>query len=139
MDNIKQFTVGNTTYNAVMASAVKQDELLTLLTDSLMGRAVVATQLGGSVNEQVVIPMLMSLPYETKVKVASILMNRVVVHGGSTPVTVDSFAGKMVEYNTLLAQLLQWNLADFFTWLDSAVKSARPNQAENPVTASTGI
>ena len=46
MSNVKSFTVGNATYNAVMASAVKQDELLSLLTGTIMERGLAAMRLG---------------------------------------------------------------------------------------------
>lgn len=131
MSNIKSFTVGNATYNAVMASAVKQDELLSLLTGTIMERGLAAMRLGGELDDRVLVPMFMSLPYDVKTRAAAILMDKVVIHGGSVPVTVDSFAGQMVNYNTLLAQLLQWNLADFFTWLGDVLKDARP-PAVNP-------
>ena len=131
MSNVKSLTVGNVTYNAVMASAVKQDELLSLLTGTIMERGLAAMRLGGELDDRVLVPMFMSLPYDVKTRAAAILMCQVVIHGGSVPVTVDSFAGQMVNYNTLLAQLLQWNLADFFTWLDNVLKDARP-PAVNP-------
>jgi len=126
MSTIKSFTIGSVTYNAVMASAVKQDELLSLLTGTLMERGLAAMRMGADgLNDQVITPMMMSLPYDIKIRVAAILMHKVVVHGGSVPVTVESFTGKMVDYNTLLSQLLQWNLADFFIWLGDVLSAAR--------------
>ena len=131
MSTIKSFTVGNATYNAVMASAVKQDELLSLLTGTIMERGLAAMRLGGELDDRILVPMFMSLPHDIKTRAAAILMERVVVHGGSVPVTVESFTGQMVNYNTLLSQLLQWNLADFFTWLGGVLNDARP-PAVNP-------
>ena len=131
MSTIKSFTVGNATYNAVMASAVKQDELLSLLTGTIMERGLAAMRMGGELGDRVLVPMFMSLPHDIKTRAAAILMHKVVLNGGSVPVTVESFTGQMVNYNTLLAQLLQWNLADFFTWLDSVLSDARP-PAVNP-------
>ena len=131
MSNVKSFTVGNATYNAVMASAVKQDELLSLLTGTIMERGLAAMRLGGELDARILVPMFMSLPHDIKTRAAAILMERVVVHGGQVPVTVESFAGQMVNYNTLLSQLLQWNLADFFTWLGGVLNDARP-PVENP-------
>ena len=131
MSNVKSFAVGNATYNAVMASAVKQDELLSLLSGTIMKRGFDAMQAGGEVDDRFLIALFMSLPYDVKTRAAAILMGQVVVHGGSVPVTVDSFAGQMVNYHTLLAQLLQWNLADFFTWLGDVLKDVRP-PAVNP-------
>ena len=131
MSTIKSFTIGNATYNAVMASAVKQDELLSLLTGTIIERGLSVMRMGGELGDRVLVPMFMSLHHDIKTRAAAILMERVVVHGGQVPVTVESFAGQMVNYNTLLSQLLQWNLADFFTWLDSVLNDARP-PAVNP-------
>ena len=127
----KQFTIDNATYNAAMASAVKQDELLSLLTGTIMERGLAAMRLGGELDDRILVPMFMSLPHDIKTRAAAILMHKVVLNGGSVPVTVESFAGQMVNYNTLLAQLLQWNLADFFTWLGGVLSDARP-PAVNP-------
>ena len=132
MSTIKSFTVGNATYNAVMASAVKQDELLSLLTGTIMERGLAAMRLGGELDDRILVPMFMSLPHDIKTRAAAILMERVVVHGGQVPVTVESFAGQMVNYNTLLSQLLQWNLADFFTWLGDVLNDARPPVENQP-------
>ena len=132
MAYVETFTVGNATYNAVMASAVKQDELLSLLSVTILDRALAAAAGGSELGDDVLVPMLLSLPYDIKSRVTGILMHKVVLHGGQTPVGVDSFQGRMIEYNTLLAQLLRWNLSDFFTWLDSALKSARPAPPVNP-------
>ena len=77
---------------------------------------------------------LYDMPYDIKQRVAGILMNRVSVVGDikAVPITVNDFMGNMVEYNTLLSRLIQWNLADFFTWLDSVVNDVRPGQQVNP-------
>ena len=115
-----------------MASAVKQDELLSLLTGTIIERGLSVMRMGGELGDRVLVPMFMSLPHDIKTRAAAILMERVVVHGGQVPVTVESFAGQMVNYNTLLAQLLQWNLADFFTWLGSVLNDARPPVVNQP-------
>ena len=132
MSNVKSFTVGNATYNAVMASAVKQDELLSLLTGTIMERGLAAMRLGGELDDRILVPMFMSLPHDIKTRAAAILMHKVVINGGSVPVTVESFAGQMVNYNTLLAQLLQWNLADFFTWLGCVLNDDHPPVVNHP-------
>ena len=132
MSNVKSFTVGNATYNAVMASAVKQDELLSLLTGTIMERGLAAMRLGGELDDRILVPMFMSLHHDIKTRAAAILMHKVVINGGSVPVTVESFAGQMVNYNTLLAQLLQWNLADFFTWLGGVLNDDHPPVVKPP-------
>lgn len=141
MNHIESITVGNNTYNCVMASAVKQDELLSLVTQPIMvilERALVtARTYDVEMGDSILVPMFMAMPYDIKQRVAAILMHKVNVSGTTTSVTVNDFMGSMVEYNTLLSRLIQWNLADFFTWLDSVVKDARPVQPVNQ--QSTGI
>ena len=138
MNHIESITIGNNTYNCVMASAVKQDELLSLVTQPILERALVTARTSGAeMGDSILVPMFMALPYDIKQRVAAILMHKVNVSGTTTSVTVNDFMGNMVEYNTLLSRLIQWNLSDFFTWLDSVVKDARPVQPVNP--QSTGI
>lgn len=121
MSQVQAFTVGGKTYNAVMASAVKQDELLSMLTATLLDRSLAAANVGKVLDDTVVGPMMMAMPYATKVKVASIIMNSVFINGTEIPVTIEDFSGRMVEYNQLLAKLLMWNLGDFSSWLRSAL------------------
>lgn len=122
MSKVKTFNVGQDTYNAAMASAVGQDELLSLLTAPIMDRFVNADNLDGQAKEVFLMAMLMAMPSAIKTKVASILMAKVYVEGTQIPVDINTFSSKMVEYNSLLAKLLEWNLADFFTWLENVRK-----------------
>lgn len=122
MSKVKTFNVGQDSYNAAMASAVGQDELLSLLTAPIMDRFVNADNLDGQAKEVFLMAMLMAMPSSIKTKVASILMSKVFVEGTQIPVDINTFSSKMVEYNSLLAKLLEWNLADFFTWLENVRK-----------------
>ena len=60
---------------------------------------------------------LLAIPFFV---LSGILMGRVVLNGTTQPVTAADFGGKMVQYNHLLAELLRWNLGDFFDWLRDA-------------------
>ena len=132
MSQVKAFTVGARTYNAAMASAVKQDELLSMLAPTLIDKAMVAANLGKSLDDKIVRTMMMGMQYAAKVKVADIIMNQVFVAGTTIPVTVDDFSGRMVEYNELLSKLLIFNLGDFSSWLQSAIDDAKqPPAPEN--------
>lgn len=128
---INSFTIGNTTYNAVMASAVKQDELLSLLTAALMERAVALASMGEELGDDALVPMFMAMPADTKARVAAILMHKVVINGTDMLVTVGDFSGRMVEYNKLLAQLLRWNLTDFFDYLRVDVIGAQMHRVDS--------
>lgn len=125
MSQVKAFTIGAKTYNAAMASAVKQDELLSMLAPTLIGKAVTAADLGKTLDDKIVQTMMMGMHYDAKVKVAAIIMGQVFVAGTQIPVTVDDFSGRMVEYNELLAKLLMFNLGDFSSWLQSAIDDAK--------------
>jgi hypothetical protein len=122
MSKVKTFNVGQDSYNAAMASAVGQDELLSLLTAPIMDRFVNADNLDGQAKEVFLMAMFMAMPNAIKTKVASILMAKVFVEGTQIPVDINTFSSRMVEYNSLLAKLLEWNLADFFTWLENVRK-----------------
>lgn len=130
--SVKAFTIGGVQYNAAMASAVDQDRLMSLLSAAVLERFATAAQADVEVDEKVLSMMLMSMRQEVKAQVAQMLMGRVLINGTERPVTVADFGGKMVQYNQLLAELLRWNLSDFFDWLPSAVKDARQDGQESP-------
>lgn len=134
MSQVKAFTVGVKTYNAAQASAVKQDELLSMLTAPLMERALAAAQVGKELDDAILGPMFMSMNHATKVKIAEIILNQVFIAGTPIPVTIDDFSGRMVEYNQLLAKLLRFNLSDFFDWLPTVLvaegQSAAPESVQ---------
>lgn len=117
--SVKSFTISGVQYNAAMASAVDQDRLLSLLTAPLIERAYAAAREGKELDNDILMPMFMGMPQQTKVQVVEILMGRVVINGADRPITVADFGGKLVQYNQLLAELLKWNLSDFFDWLPS--------------------
>lgn len=130
--SVKPFTIGGVQYNAAMASAVDQDRLMSLLSAAVLERFATAAQADVEVDEKVLSMMLMSMRQEVKSQVAQMLMGKVLINGTERPVTVSDFGGKMVQYNQLLAELLRWNLSDFFDWLPSAVKDARQDGQESP-------
>lgn len=129
MSYIKSFTVGDCTYNAVMASAADQDKLMSELSAALIERAVAMARQGLTIGDNVLVPMFMAMSYERKVKVASILMGNAKVNGSDVKVDIEHFRTRIVQYNQLLAELLRWNLGDFFTYLvDAASAESRPEQ-----------
>ncbi len=129
--SVKPFTIGGVQYNAAMASAVDQDRLMSLLSAAVLERFTTAAQAGLEVDEKVLAAMFMSMRQEVKAHVVSILMTRVFLNGTERAVTVADFGGKMVQYNQLLAELLRWNLSDFFEWLPSEEKNARQGGPES--------
>lgn len=122
---VKSFTIGGVQYNAAMASAVDQDKLLSLLSAAVIERGLVAARSGIELDDKVLAPMFMAMPQAMKAQVTELLMGRVAINGSDRVVTVQDFGGKMVQYNQLLAELLRWNLSDFFAWLPGVLVDAR--------------
>jgi hypothetical protein len=128
--SVKSFTVGGVQYNAAMASAVDQDRLMSLLSAAVLERFATAAGAGLEVDDQVLCAMFMSMRQDVKAQVAQMIMARVLINGTERPVTVADFGGKMVHYNQLLAELLRWNLGDFFDWLRVAHAEEKGRQAQ---------
>ena len=129
--SVKPFTIGGVQYNAAMASAVDQDRLMSLLSAAVLERFATAAQAGIEVDDKVLCSMFMSMRQDAKAQAVQILMTRVFLNGTERAVTVADFGGKMVQYNQLLAELLRWNLSDFFEWLPSEEKNARQGGPES--------
>lgn len=129
--SVKPFTIGGVQYNAAMASAVDQDRLMSLLSAAVLERFATAAGAGLEIDDQVLCAMFMSMRQDVKAQVAQMLMSRVLINGTERNVSVADFGGKMVQYNQLLAELLRWNLSDFFDWLPSGAKDARQAVAES--------
>lgn len=129
--SVKPFTIGGVQYNAAMASAVDQDRLMSLLSAAVLERFATAARADLQIDEQVLCAMFMAMRQDVKAQVAQMLMARVFLNGTERAVTVADFGGKMVQYNQLLAELLRWNLSDFFDWLPGGASGARQVEAES--------
>lgn len=111
---VKSFTIGDKTYNVVRASAVQQDQLMSLLSQGVLTRLAAANK--PDIEDGVLIFMFASMPFELKRQVDALLLQKVVVNGTDQTVTVNDFQGKMMELNELRAAVLRWNFDDFFTY-----------------------
>ncbi|WP_289281568.1 MULTISPECIES: hypothetical protein [unclassified Methylophaga] len=116
MSVVESFTVGNTTYNVARASAVQQDEVLSILTAALIQRLVAAGENNIDADESVLFPMMMSLPFQVKQKFDELLMSRITISGREDFIGYKDFDGKVTDYNRLRAKVLKWNLEGFFTY-----------------------
>ena len=115
----RSFTVGDKIVIASMASAVRQDELLSIIAAPVFQSFAVAAQQGIPVNVKSIALRLMTLKPDDKAKVVDILTEKAVLQGTQVRISPKDFQGHMVEWNTLLAELLAWNLDDFFELLRS--------------------
>lgn len=127
--SVKSFQIGSLTINAAMPTALEQDEVLSLIGAGIIERAAILARQGEQAGEGMLTSMFLSMSHQVKQRVATLLMSKSVVNGTNTKVSVADFQGRMVEYNTLLAQLTLWNFDDFFIWLGDAVKESAPAQA----------
>lgn len=131
MSTIKSFSVGSMTVNASMPPALEQDEVLSIIGSETIQRAISARYNDESMTDRILTAMFTTMPIVAKRRVSEILLSKVFIAGTQTKVTVADFQGKMVTYNTLLAQLALWNFEDFFTWLNSdRAAEVQPNLNE---------
>jgi len=132
-ETVKTFTLKGGSYNVARASAVAQDELLSLLTQSLIQR-LSAAGLGKPVDEDVIFFMFLAMPHAVKLKIDELMLERVYKKGSQQQVTLNE-CGAM-DWNRLRAKALLWNLEGFFTyWADASARDA----ASQAIAPSTGI
>lgn len=130
-ETVKSFTVKGGSYNVARASAVAQDELLSLLTQALIQRLSAADP-GKPVDEDVIFFMFLAMPHEAKLKIDELMLDRVFKKGTQQQVTINE--SDAMDWNRLRAKTLLWNLEGFFTyWADASTRDAA-NQAQAPST-----
>lgn len=130
-ETVKSFTLKGGTYNVARASAVAQDELLSLLTQALIQRLSAADP-GKAVNEDVIFFMFLAMPHQVKEKIDGLMLARVYKKGTQQQITIADFDGAVMDWNKLRAQVLLWNLEGFFIyWADASARDAA-NQAQAP-------
>lgn len=133
MGAVKSFTVGTESYNVARATALQQDEALSLLTAPLIQRLIAAGQSGIDADEEVIFAMTLAMPFSLKQKLDELLMGRVTRQGTQMQVSIRDFDGHVMDYNRLRAKVLMWNLEGFFTYWASeksaATQSVMPQAA----------
>ena len=105
----------------VRASALAQMEELSLLSAPIIVRW---SSLSKPVKDPVddfLLLFLTSLPFPQKKKIVDLLMSEMSRDGEY--VDAETFNGRLVEFHKLMAQVVHWNLDDFFTYIDNAHKS----------------
>lgn len=133
MEQVKSFSLKGGSYNVARASAVAQDELLSLLTQALIQR-LSASKPGEPVNEDVIFFMFLSMPHNVKQKIDELMLDRVFKKGTQQQITIAE--ADAMDWNRLRAKSLIWNLEGFFTyWADASAKDA----ASQAQAQSTGI
>lgn len=95
------------------ASALKQNELLSLMSGRVAMAFNTCAQMETALDVKTMALSISTMPVEEKTKMGEILTEKAFFVGGQQ-VSIKDFQGKMLEWHFLLAELLIWNLADFF-------------------------
>lgn len=132
-ETVKSFTLKGGAYNVARASAVAQDELLSLLTQPLIQR-LSASEPGKPVSEDMIFTMFLAMPHAAKLKIDDLMLNRVFKKGAQHQVTLNEC--DVMDWNRLRAKALIWNLEGFFTYWAEESANDVASQAQAP---STGI
>ena len=111
---IKSFQIGSLNINAALPSALEQDEILSLIGADIIQRAAIMARQGEQAGEAMLTSMFLSMHHQVKHRVATLLLSKAIVTGTKTPLSIADFQGKMIEYNTLLAQLTLWNFDNIY-------------------------
>ena len=124
-EQVKSFELTSGTYNVARASAIAQDEILSLLTAGLVQRLAVAEK--ADADEDMIMFMFMAMPFAQKQTIDRLLLTKVFKQGDTVPVMLDNMP--VMDLNRLRAKALIWNLADFFTyWASAREKDALTQQ-----------
>ncbi|KDB58505.1 hypothetical protein [Bordetella bronchiseptica] len=130
-ETVKSFTLKGGSYNVARASAVAQDELLSILTQALIQR-LSAGEPGKPVDEDVIFFMFLAMPHQAKLKIDELMLDRVFKKGTQTQVALADV--DVMDWNRLRAKVLIWNLQGFFTfWADASARDAA-SQVQAPST-----
>lgn len=121
-ETVKSFSLKGGSYNVARASAVAQDELLSLLTQVLIQR-LSASEPGKPVDEDVIFFMFLAMPHQIKLKIDDLLLDRVFKKGTQQQVALADL--DVMDWNRLRTKALVWNLEGFFTyWADASARDA---------------
>ncbi|KDC23980.1 hypothetical protein L505_3647 [Bordetella bronchiseptica F4563] len=130
-ETVKSFTLKGGSYNVARASAVAQDEMLSLLTQALIQRLSTGEP-GKPVDEDVIFFMFLAMPHQAKLKIDELILDRVFKKGTQTQVALADV--DVMDWNRLRAKVLIWNLQGFFTfWADASARDAA-SQVQAPST-----
>lgn len=126
MKFVEQFTVGGVAYNVARASAIQQDEVLSMLTSAIV-ECLQRINPNDLDDDDIMFNFFTRMPIEAKQKFDSLMMFKVFKNGTEQQVTAKDFDGAVLELNKLRALVLKWNLEPFFTYWASELKNARDN------------
>lgn len=126
MKFVEQFTVGGVAYNVARASAIQQDEVLSMLTSAIV-ECLQRINPNDLDDDDIMFNFFTRMPIEAKNKFDSLMMFKVFKNGTDQQVTAKDFDGAVLELNKLRGLVLKWNLEPFFTYWASELKKAQDN------------
>lgn len=115
MSTVEQFKIGDKSFNVTRATAVNQKKLMTLIGPRILANSVA---LQGEIDKEFVFGVLLNSGEKVVDEVADLVLWKTVESGSDVKVSIDTWSGGMVDWFTLLAEAVKFNLQDFFTWLD---------------------
>lgn len=127
MDHVKSFEIGGTTYNVARATAVQQDEVLSMLAQPLVEKLAIAEK-GEMVDEEFVFNFFCVMPYTAKQKIDELLLNKVTRSGENVSLTARDFSA--FDLQQIRAKVLIWNLEPFFVYWAGVIKKAKDQSKE---------
>lgn len=123
---IKSISVNNKSFNVAQAPAIEQKRLMLLLGGKILFNSTSSNV--ESIDTNFLVGTLLTLPEDTFDKIASIVLYKTFLQGAENNIDIGNFQGSMVEYFTLVAQAIAYNLDDYFTWLDDVRAVSRASK-----------
>lgn len=119
-------------YTVVRASALAQMEVLSILSPTLIAHwSRLSRPVDNPVNDFLLM-FVTGLPFPQKQRIVELLMSELSDNQGGY-VDIETFNGKMMEWHRLIAEVLHWNLDDFFTYIDTEHRSGLSKLQQNPI------
>lgn len=115
--NIAKININKVQYNVAHISASDQKKLLSLIGGKVAFNS--ASAQAEKIDTQLLFGALITLPEDKFDEIASLVLQQAFINGTDTPLDVGDFQNKINDYFLLVAEAIQENLADFFTYLDT--------------------
>lgn len=129
MSLVKSVTVGKKMFNVAQAPAIKQKSLMLLISGKIAFNADAADV--ETIDTMLLVGALMTLPEKTFDEVAAIVLYKTMLSGETVATDIGAFQGAMMDYFTLVAEAIAFNLNDFFTSLDVERAARRASNQSN--------
>ena len=126
MSNVKTVKIGDEQYNVTQAPANEQKKLLSLIGAKIaLNSAVSGVEV---INTDLLFGALLTLREDEFDVIAGIVLYKTVKNGSETIIDVGNFQNSVTNYYRLVAEAIEVNLGDFFTYLDSVNKETKSDQ-----------